>query len=251
MLRSLNELGGYTVRASNGEIGQVVDFFFDDLEWVIHYLVVDTGNWLARHPVLLSVEALGQPSWAKKAFPVLLTKEQVEKSPGVASDRPVSHQMELELPTYYDWAPYWRPGTPTVGLGAAAAAQLLAQAATKEEEENTTTDPDLRSSEEVIQYRVQASDGKVGKVIDFIVDDESWRLCYVVIDTGTWLSGRQVLIPPTWAEEVDWAARTIHLELNREMIKRSPEYDPTAPVNKEHELRLYDYYGRPQYRIRL
>lgn len=252
MLRSLKELYGYTVRAIDGEIGQVVDFYFDDQEWIVRYLVVDTGNWLDRHRVLLSVNALDQPKWAQQALPVLLTIKQVKQSPDIATDKPVSRQMEEELHDHYGWSPYWRPGIPAIGLGAAALAQVVIDSTSEEEATaGATIDPHLRSSREIIHYHVQASDGEVGKVEDFIADDESWRLCYLVIDTGGWLSGRQVLLAPAWTEEIDWAGRKIHLELDREMIKNSPKYDPSAPVNREYEMQLYDYYGRPQYRMKM
>jgi hypothetical protein len=232
-------------------MGEVHEFYFDDLSWTIRYLVVETDNWLTGRRVLVSPAALDHPNWEAQVLPVGLTRKQVENSPPVDADKPVSRQMEEELHAYYGWAPYWW-GRNVPGVGALAVAQMIA--GTEEEEsptEGQKDDPHLRSTREVIGYHIQASDGEVGYVEDFIADDETWVICYMVVDTQKWLSGRKVLVAPAWAEEVSWADRKVHLDLSRETIKNSPEFDPSAPVNREYEVRLYDYYGRPKYWKRL
>ena len=253
MLRSVKDLRGYTVRATDGDIGETHEFYFDDLGWAIRYLVVDTGSWLSGRRVLLSTVSLGQPKWEKRIFPVLLTKEQVEHSPDIATDKPVSRQMEEELFSYYGWSPYWwGRDMPAASVGALAVAQMIA--GTEEEKSGTErgeADPHLRSTREVMGYHIQARDGEVGHVEDFIADDETWIICYMVVDTQKWLSGRKVLVAPAWAEKVSWADRKVHLDLSRETIRNSPEFDPSLPVNREYEVRLYDYYGRPKYWERL
>jgi uncharacterized protein YrrD len=248
MLRSVKELRGYTIHAIDGKIGQIHEFYFDDLAWIVRYLVVDTGNWLPGRKVLLWPGVIGQPEWETQALPVGLTKEQVEHSPPITTDEPVSRQMETDLHTYYGWTPYWRGGLPALGLGAAAAAEMIARPATEEDEkEAQRSDPHLRSTREVIGYRIQARDGEIGHVQDLIVDDELWYLRYLLIDTRNWLPGRKVLVAPAWAEQVSWVERKVHVDLNRETIKNSPEFDPSMPVNREYEVQLYDYYGRPRY----
>lgn len=248
MLRSTEELRGYKIRAMDGDIGKVHEFYFDDLAWIARYLVVDTGNWLPGRKVLLWPGLLGQPDWKTQSLAVKLTKEQVEHSPHISTDEPVSRQMETDLHTYYGWTPYWRGGLPVFGLGAAAAAEQIAgTAGGKEEKEGGESDPHLRSTREVIGYHIQARDGETGHLEDLIVDDESWFIRYLVIDTRNWLPGRKVLVAPAWAEQVDWVARKVHLDLSRETIRNSPKYDPSVPVNREYEIQLYDYYGRPSY----
>jgi hypothetical protein len=248
MLRSTKELRGYTICATNGDIGKVHEFYFDDLIWIVRYLVVDTGNWLPGRKVLLWPGVLGQPDWEAHALPVGLTKERVESSPPISADEPVSRQMETDLYTYYGWPPYWRGGLSPLGVGAAAAAETLARAvAEKERTEDQESDPHLRSTREVIGYHIQARDGEIGHVEDLIVEDANWFIRYLVIDTRNWLPGRKVLVSPAWAEEVNWAERKVHVGLGREAIENSPEFDPSLPVNREYEVRLYDYYGRPKY----
>jgi hypothetical protein len=240
MLRSVKDLRGYIIGAIDGEIGQVHELYFDDQSWIVRYLVVDTGTWLPGRRVLLSPMALGQPDWETHVLPVGLTKEQVENSPPIAVDKPVSRQMESDLHAYYGWRPYWSGPAPV-------AAQAVAAAEAKRRATGEWADPHLRSTREVIGYHIEASDGEIGHVEDLIVDDEAWILRYLVIDTRNWLPGKKVLVAPAWTKAVDWAQRRVHVDLSRETIENGPTYDPAAPVNREYELQLYDYYGRPYY----
>jgi uncharacterized protein YrrD len=248
MLRSTKELRGYKIRAIDGEIGQVHEFYFDDLDWIFRYLVVDTGNWLPGRKVLLKPVVLAQPDWETRSLSVELTKEQVENSPSISADEPVSRQMEVDLHTYYGWTPYWRGGLPPFGVGAAAAAEAIAMAAAPMgESDDQEGDQHLRSTREVNGYRIQARDGEIGHVDDLIIEDETWFIRCLVVDTRNWLPGRKVLVAPAWAEQVSWVEREIQVDLSRETIRESPEFDASTPVNRDYEGRLYDYYGRPRY----
>ncbi|MEJ2285807.1 MAG: PRC-barrel domain-containing protein [Desulfobacterales bacterium] len=104
-----------------------------------------------------------------------------------------------------------------------------------------------RSTREVSGYLIQAADGEIGHVEDFIVDDDTWRLRYIVVDTRNWLPGRKVLISTQWTTAIDWAEEKFWIDLSTDRIKNSPEYDPAEPINRENEAKLYDYYGRPVY----
>jgi hypothetical protein len=110
-----------------------------------------------------------------------------------------------------------------------------------------SADPHLRSAEEVRGYHIQATDHEIGHVEDYIVDDVSWSIRYMVVDTRNWLPGKKVIISPSWIGFVDWCNRSVEVLLTREEVKESPEYDPLTPVNREYEVRLYDFYGRPKY----
>jgi len=238
MFRSIRELVGYGIHATDGDIGKVADFYFDDQAWTIRYLVVDTGGWLSSRKVLVSPVALDIPQWESKTLPVKLIKEQVQNSPSIDLDKPVSRQMDEELRAHYGWQPYWED----------ARAQTAARVVEKSLEEHPSTgDLSLRSVSEVIGYDIQASDGEMGHVADFIVNDETWIVRYIVVDTHDWLPAKEVLVSPSWAGAVAWPQRKIYMGLSREAIKNSPEFDPSVPVNREYELRLYDYYGRPKY----
>lgn len=248
MRRSLKSLRGYTIVASDGEIGKIHEFLFDDHDWVLRYLVVDTGTWLPGRKVLLWPGVLGRPEWSAQALPVALTKSQVEDSPPIRVDEPVSRQKESDLHTYYGWPPYWRQRPPMSGPESGATdAALAAAKAEMAAMEAGSPDPHLRSSREVIGYHIEARDGEIGHVEDLIVNDDDWLIQYLVVDTRNWLPGRKVLVSPTWAEEISWLERKVRVDLSKDTIENSPEFDPTEPVNRSYEERLYDYYGRPKY----
>jgi sporulation protein YlmC with PRC-barrel domain len=254
MLRSLKALFGYRILATDGEIGHVHDFYFDDEHWKVRYLVVDTGGWLNGRLVLLSPVALSDADWERRSLTVLLTREKVENSPEVGTDPPVSRQQEKRLYEHYGWAPYW-------GLGGVYAADMLgvypelllrpaAQGSASPPPatiDQTNGNPHLRSTRQVTGYHIQAEDGQIGRVDDLVADDDGWTIRYMVVDTHNWLPGRRVLISPQWVEEVSWEQSRVYLNLTREKVRRSPGFDPSAPVSREYEEVLFDYYGRPKY----
>ena len=248
MLRSINEVYGYTLDANDGHIGRCKDFLFDDQFWTIRYMVADTGKWLPGRQVLISPISLGEPSWAEKAFPVNLTQGQIMASPGIDYDAPVTRQYEKQLSKFYGYPPYWiGPQT----WGAIGSPWLPVTRASIDDEElkikAEDADIHLRSSKEVKGYHIHAADGQVGHVEDFIMDDENWTLRYLIVNTRNWLPGERVLITPFWVELVEWSNRKVQVNMTVEEIKGSPAFAPNEPVNREYEERLYDYYGRPRY----
>ncbi|MBN1992100.1 MAG: PRC-barrel domain containing protein [Anaerolineae bacterium] len=235
MLRSADKLKEYTVQAPDGPVGTVKDFYFDDENWIIRYLVVDTDPWLSRQDVLLSPEALTQPDWARRLFPVKLSQAQVKQSPAVDTTRPISRRQEAEMRAYYHWPIYWTPGRL---LAAQQTRKMAAQPKNQEgRPEDDQTDSHLRSATEVTGYHLWARDGVVGHVEDFIIDDQRWEIDYLVIGTRNWLPGKKVLISPSWIEEVSWPGQQVHVDLARETIKNSPEYDPSTPINEGYQER--------------
>ena len=242
MLRSVRSLGGFSIGAKDGEIGKVHSFLFDDRSWAIRYLVIDTGGWLPGRKVLIAASALDRPDWRAHIFPVALTRQQVKDSPDIDTNKPVSRQREAELHKYYNWAPYW--GT---GYGAAVFAIPPVEEEQEPSEEAAKGNPNLRSTREVIGYRIHATDGQIGHVEDFIISDEDWVIRYMVIDTRNWLGGRSVLVSPEWVAEIRWQEQEVRVDVSRQRIEDCPPYDPSAPVNREYEVQMYDYYGRPKY----
>jgi hypothetical protein len=248
MLRSLKALRDYALSATDGEIGKVITSYIDDQTWSIRYFVVETGTWLNHREVLIAPLALGIPDWDAKHIPVLLTQEQVKNSPPIDVEKPVSRQMEEQLSSHYGWAPYWEVGLTPFGTGAVDVAQML-ESRQKDEEgvQEHPANTHLRSTREVIGYEIHAKDGNLGYLNDLIVDDQMWPVRYLVVA----LDKRQVLISPHWVSNVDWSLKRVSLDLDKMSIKLGPDFDPKAPVNREYEVRLYDYYGRPKYWVRV
>ncbi len=245
MLRNIKDLKGYQVEAKDGKMGSVHDFLFDDVDWIIRYLVVDTGGWLPGRRVLIVPAALGEPDRDAKVFPVDLTRQQVAESPDIDTDRPVSRQEELKLYTYYAWIPYWssRGGVHPPPTGAQVEPVAGTQAETGGRRENN----DLRSAREVIGYHILAQDKTAGHVEDFLLEDDSWFIRYVEVDTKNWWPGKKVLLSPLWLKDISWDYRTATVELSRDKIKEAPEYDPGEGVTRDYEKKLHDYYGQPEY----
>jgi hypothetical protein len=243
MLRSLKELFYYILASQDGEIGRCKDFLFDDRFWTIRYMVADTGKWLPGRKVLVSPISLGEPDWGSRLFPVRLTKKQVEDAPGLDQDAPVSRQYEIAWTQFYGWPYYWEG---PYAWGSVPHPDMIYDGRLPEEqaEKVHSKDDNLRSADEVTGYHIRATDGEVGHVEDFIVDDATWTIRFLVVDTRNWLPGKKVLIKPSWVDSVNWVARKVKIDLPRETIKNSPEYDPSMPVNREYEERLYDFYGR-------
>ena len=218
MLHSVIDMYGCRIQAIDGRIGKVEEFYFDDRDWTVRYLVVDTGDWLPGRRVLISPLSVGQPNPSDNSLPVGLTVEQVENSPIMGQDEPVSRQHRTQLHLYYGWPIDWDDATEEAG------------------------DPHLRSTKEVAGYYIQARDDEVGHVEDFIVDDETWIMRWMVVDTRNWLPGRKVLVAPKWIQAVDWVERKVNVDLLRETIKNSPEYDPMAPLSRAYDDMLHSYY---------
>jgi hypothetical protein len=251
MLRSLDEIRGYTLLATDGEIGRAKDFLFDDDRWTVRYLVADTGKWLPRRKVLLSPIFLDEPEWESQQIPVVLTKQMIENSPFLDEHAPVSRQVELDYYRYYSYAPYWI-GTGPWGLYPTPAGYRAAATEADPElvwDAAKETSAHLRSIREVIGYHIAAADGEVGHVEDFVADTTTWTIRWLVVDTGKWLLGRKVLISPAWSESVSWSERKLEVVLTTEQIENSPKFDPSAPVNAGMETELFDYYGRPRQRV--
>lgn len=265
MLRSMNDLEDYAIRATDGDIGRVTDFYFDDAAWVIRYLVVDTGTWLSSRKVLISPIAIGRPNWTDRVLPVSITKEQVKNGPDIDTNKPISRQHEIRYLGYYGYPYYWG-GAGLWGAGAfpgammvpgyASGAMAVPRAEPSEAEKSfdreeaarhQNGDPHLRACKAVMAYHIEASDGDIGHVDSLLVDDETWAIRYMVVNTSNWWMGHQVLIAPQWIDSVNWHDATVSVKLTRGAVREAPPYDPTAELDRDGEIDLHEHYGRPGY----
>ena len=263
ILRSLQDLDGFAIRASDGTIGHVKDFYFDDRSWVVRYLVIATGGWLSSRKVLISPFAVGAPDWSGMVFPVSITKEQVKNSPDIDTDKAVSRQDEMLYLGYYGYPYYWAgdglwgqgtyPGITLLGLGDtgsdagyrhAKAEDIRAEA---EAELSQEGDPSLRSYKALTRYHIEATDGGMGQVRGLLLDEETWAIRYLIVDTSNWWLGHKVLISPRWISDISWPDATVSVKLTRRSVKEAPPYDPKAPLDRDQEARLYEHHGRTGY----
>lgn len=228
MQRSINSLCGFTMGATDGEIGKVKEFYFDDETWAVRYLIVETGNWLSGRKVLIAPQALLVPDWQDGVFPVNLTKEQIKNSPDIDTDKPISRRQEIELYGHYPWRSYWGSGFFAGGFGGyAAPLPIIDEVIIKETDfadEHDDDDPHLRSTERVSGYNIHASDGDIGHVKDFIIDDKTWKITGLVIDTHNWIGGHKVLIPVRHINKIKWEDFKVYVDLSTGAIKDFEHY---------------------------
>jgi hypothetical protein len=222
MLRAVKDLQRYTIHAVDGDIGRVHEFYFDDERWRVRHVVVATGHWLPRHRVLIPTVCLVGIAEERREVCVSLTRAQVASSPSIDTEKPVSRQREGEL--------YWHYGfTGTVF---------------PRDLRSTGGDPHLRRTREVVGYAVHQIHEWVGAVDDFLVDDASWRIGYMVVQVRACWSDVKVLVLPESIEGVIWEERAVRVKVPRAVLRNAPRYRPGCPIDRDYEAHLRDYYDR-------
>jgi len=250
MLVNSKRLKGFAIRAADGELGTVEQFYFDDESWVIRYFVVDTGGWLGGRHVLISPVSVIMLDWGNRRLDVRLTKKQVENSPDIDTDQPISRQHEAEYLGYYGYPSYWGGPSlwgPSFSPAGFAIPLITPMEATACRPPHEQSDSHLRSSAVITGYDIQATDGQIGHVDGFIVDDRTWAIRYVEVSTRNWWLGKKVLISPAWIQEVNWPESKVFVGLSLDAIRTAPEYFESVPITREYEGRLHTHYGRPPY----
>jgi hypothetical protein len=229
MYRCVNKIIGYKLMARDGEFGECDDFLFEDGLWIIRYMVADTGGFLNRRKVLIPLIEFEKPDRLTQFFHVDLTKKQIEESPPLSEDEPVSRQYERISCLYFGWPAYWAEddlentvSTPSGVFREPENAQNMG------EKESL-----LRSAKKVTEYRVEATKGKAGKVSDFIVDDNFWAIRYLVVDMQNREKDKKVLLSPDWINTVDWLNRRVSVNLNVDGIENCPEFNPEVPLGAD------------------
>jgi hypothetical protein len=243
MLHQAKTLHGYKLNSLEGEIGKVKEFYFDDYYWTIRYLVADSGNWLTNRQVLISPITLGTVNVDAQNIAVNLTKKQIEDSPPLKSDEPVSRQFEESYYKYFAVPSYWETPAMRGQYGDIIGGSPNTERIPKSTRGSKTFDPRLRSTHDVTGHHIQAKDGKIGHVADFIIDDKTWMIRYLIVDTLNWWDGKMVLISPRWINRVSWDKAKVFVNLSRAAIKQSPEYIEGSPLNREYEAALHQHYN--------
>jgi uncharacterized protein YrrD len=249
MLFRFGSLNGMPLEATDGEVGRIKDALFDDHRWAMRYLVVDARTWLAGRKVLISPIALKKIDWQRNVVQVDVTRQQIEESPSVDTDEPVSRRHEADFLDHYGYPYYWsgpalwgsasHPVNPARGrqpandkLGMRGVAPI---------------DPQLRSTTEVAGFRLQTSGDPMVHVEDFLFDTVTWAIRYLVVDTRNWLPGKHVVIPPQWITSVDWNKRVVNVDVTRRTLEAAPEYQSSIEFSSAHETNLHRHYHRDGY----
>jgi hypothetical protein len=224
MLRRTSAFTGYTIEASDGAVGSISDILFEDQTWKLRWFVINTGAWLIGRKVLIHPSALQRPDIRQRAFPISLTKAQVEASPDLSSDQPVSRQVDQDLSDYYGLGSFWDDGY-SGGLGLGVLGDGMSQAtATRSPKTLEADDHQLLSIAAITGFQIHALDGDIGHLDDFLVEDESWTIESAVVATKNWGLGRRVLISPTDIQATNFQAQYVPINLTRYKIKCSPSW---------------------------
>jgi uncharacterized protein YrrD len=244
MFYKAKALENFLLKSLDGEIGEVEEFYFDDKHWAIRYLVANTGNWLTGREILISPHAILSVKKDEQQILIDLTKKQIEESPSLDHAKSLSRQFEETYYSYYGWPVYW--GGPYMWG--------LYPYIERNREKNKTNihaikndDPNLRRMRDVGGSHLQGTDGEIGSVEDFIIDDQIWSIRYLVINTSNWWFGKKVLISPKWIDRVSWVESKVFLNLTRDEIRQSPEYTGETMLTREYEIELHQHYNRQGY----
>jgi len=245
MLRRANEFKSFKLRALDGDIGSIRGFLFDEQHWTVRYLAAETGGWLSGRDVVISPYTLGSTNEDERVVPVTLTKKQVEDAPALTADQPVSRQYENHYNDFYALPEYW-DGPYSWGANSYIVRSSGQPRESRNHERGLANG--LHTTNDVTGFHVQSLDGEVGHIEDFIIDDETWAIRYLIVDTKAWWAGKQVLVAPQWIERISWEESRVLVNLSRESIRRSQEYVPNS-LNREYETELYRHYDRHAYWI--
>ncbi len=240
-LHRLSKLQRYNLYAADGEIGSLEDVYFDDSTWTVRYCVVKTGGWFNQKSLLISTVAVGGIDEVKGEIAVELSRDQIKGSPPLDSEKPISRQYEADYFRYYGWPPYWEsfPISPSV--------TNPEHATPPGTEPRRREDSRLRSSLEVVGYHILAEDGEIGHVADFIIDENTSKLCYLEIDTRNWWPGKHILLNPAWITRINWSDGNVKVDLRRDDIRTAPEYAPNSVIGRDYEIKLFEHYARRKY----
>jgi hypothetical protein len=238
-IRKVRSLKGLKLKARDGDVGALKQVFFDDRDWTVRYLVVSTGVWFMGREVLIAPKSVIEVDPETGGLVVALSCEQIKDSPELSAGNTLSRKYEEDFHDYYGIEPYWL-NDPSLGV-------MLSGDAVEPQTDSEAPHPpaaQLRSSDAVTGYAIHARDGEIGKVSDFLVDDEVWNVRYLEVDTGNWLAGSRVLLAPAWVDSIDWEAGVVRVQLDCAAIHSAPEYSPGRLLDRDYEIRLFAHYGK-------
>jgi hypothetical protein len=250
MLKTITNLKGFAIQATDGDIGTAAEIYFDEQTWTVRYLTVGTSSWLGGRQVLISPFSITHVNWETRTVEVALTKQEVKSSPDIDTHQPVSRQHEsaylgaFGYPNYWAGPFMWGPAQYPMGFPVQAidSPEHISNRAKRE-----SKDSHLRSTGGVSGYDIQAVDGEIGHVVSFVLDDETWAIRYIEVATRNWWPGKKVLLSPAWIQRVSWLSSKVYVAVSREAIQTAPEYVESSPITREYENLLYFHYGRPPY----
>ena len=210
-LQSTKALIGKELHATDGTIGHVKDFYFDDQTWIVRYLAVNTGSWLTGRQVVLASDSFTDIGEDPEVLKVALTKKQIEESPSIDSLFPISRRCEKEYDSFCGWPNYWG------GMGMAYAEVTPPQSYPLREIVFRAQEGEahLRSTQAVHGYHIRASDGNLGHVDSFLFGSQDWQVHRIVVKTGLWNFGKEIHLSPEEIRFINYEESFVEVRLSR------------------------------------
>lgn len=236
MLQNVNNLIGNIMEGTDGEMGKVEEFYFDDQAWIIVYLIVKTGNWLSGREVLISPYALIKGMRRPGTFAADLTKDQIKNSPDIDTDLPVSRQQEMALHQYYPWQSYWGTGFYEGGIWGIVTPPAIDPLQAKRPIGNSH----LRSTHAITGYHIETTDGMLGHLRDFIIDDGTWQIEFLVVEMHSWLMGKRVLVARMRIKEIQWNTSKVLVDVTSKAIENLPAFEESEFLHPETSDKVFD-----------
>lgn len=271
MLHKAHTLIGTKIHATDGEMGHIEDFYFDDAKWMVRYMIVRTGSWFSGKRVMLAPSTIRDVIWEKHSIFVNLSQEQITKSPDLNMEMPVTREQEIELVQQLNYPDFWS-GTPgpiddaisTMGFAATGVAVMgtgpagsppevpdeiasdiystdISNSSMLGPDSSNTAEGEVEASvtraaqagamgvqlhevKRLTGFHVVGNDEPVGKVSDFMIDDESWQIPSLLVDTTAWWPGGEVLVATDLITGITPSHSQVHINATRDQVKGSPEY---------------------------
>lgn len=259
MLQYLKKYKGLRVMLANGEdVGKVKDLYFEDDQWVVRYLVVDTGAWLAERLILISPYSVKFVNLEENFVSVKLTRDQIERSPTADTQKPISRRFEEHYANYFGWPFYW--GSAEFWPGGIYPTHLANRNDNLHGEDVSRLDyaedsawrerveeSHLRSYTELKNYEIHARDGEIGMVEDLVIEDDTWALRYVQVDTKRFWASHGILLSTQWIDKISWLDQQCYTRLTVATIQKAPHFDPSRALDRAYEKSLHDFYEEPTY----
>jgi hypothetical protein len=246
MLMKTAILKEYMVELSNEIRGAIFEMFFDDLFWNIQYLLLTSEDLEKDKIAIISHLALGSPDDKSKTIPIDSKQgsREVKEKSTVLKAKKAAESIDpiqiIELPEKF---------STTNSINKKETKDHIITILKNENANYLPTANHLRGHNEVLGYNIKAKDGDlIGHVDNFILECDTWKLRYLIVDTRNWLAeGKKILLSPAWIEKINWSGNLVAVDLNKDSIIKSPTYDPDKPLDNHFEIQLYKYYGRHHY----
>jgi hypothetical protein len=223
-MKTLEHLRKCKLQATDGEFGRVRDILIEQKTWTARWLVADTGDWLLGRKVLISPLSLGEPDMEKNVLPVKMTQDEIESSPPLDEDAPVSRSYEQSYFSHYQWPAYWYGGMLWGQMNHPTSLNMSPDA----EQDNTFDPPSsveedenpLRSGHELTKYQLVSGEDKLGVVEDLLLNDQDWSVKYIQFDTRKWFHGLTLHVSPEKIHDISWADHCLYTDVSSEELEQ-------------------------------